>query len=619
MKRIIACFIAAALIMSSSAMAISADSTLVPRDVSMGSFVQAFNDADIQNNFENYTTTTVNVPLRVISSTLNIAMDTPQIVEENTADVVGLVYDRQTQKPVQGATVGVKDLGISATTDKNGRFAIGNMPVGQYDLLITAAGFLDSEYKNMPVQDGAGTEIYSLALDKECAVNETYLAPEIMSDVCMDDCSIPVEGDYDAIEALRAEPSGAPEARLYSPPNLMHLIVKYIHSDGTYEFHSFGSSNIDEYLYYVVPSEMYFYTVKLTQAQQSEAYKAQAVAARTFADYLMRNPKHKDSGTYICSEDTCQVYYPYITNTTAIAAVKATSRQILFDNIGNYRLLTEFHGQCRGTTTFNGKTVSCTKHALPQIPYAHNRGMCQSGAVAMALQGKKYTNILSFYYPTTSSKAAALVTAGKVPTEGINPGEKKRISGTTTVEYIFTVSKNASYYFLASSASSATVNASITVKNSAGTVVGTGTNTLTKQLSPGRYSVTVKNKSSGNLSAFFDIRCPEADSEVFVYSEPKYQNYMQGCVYKQVKFVPTSTKNYTFTTSKFITNQNLYMAILDSNSSMLVESKNATGYPTLSCNMTKGKTYYIMICSKAFVNVSTMKSASNFDAALKIT
>lgn len=93
MKRIIACFIAAALIMSSSAMAISADSTLVPRDVSMGSFVQAFNDADIQNNFENYTTTTVNVPLRVISSTLNIAMDTPQIVEENTADVVGLVYD----------------------------------------------------------------------------------------------------------------------------------------------------------------------------------------------------------------------------------------------------------------------------------------------------------------------------------------------------------------------------------------------------------------------------------------------------------------------------------------------------------------------------------------------
>ena len=267
MKRIIACFIAAALIMSSSAMAISADSTLVPRDVSMGSFVQAFNDADIQNNFENYTTTTVNVPLRVISSTLNIAMDTPQIVEENTADVVGLVYDRQTQKPVQGATVGVKDLGISATTDKNGRFAIGNMPVGQYDLLITAAGFLDSEYKNMPVQDGAGTEIYSLALDKECAVNETYLAPEIMSDVCMDDCSIPVEGDYDAIEALRAEPSGAPEARLYSPPNLMHLIVKYIHSDGTYEFHSFGSSNIDEYLYYVVPSEMYFYTVKLTQEQ----------------------------------------------------------------------------------------------------------------------------------------------------------------------------------------------------------------------------------------------------------------------------------------------------------------------------------------------------------------
>lgn len=145
MKRIIACFIAAALIMSSSAMAISADSTLVPRDVSMGSFVQAFNDADIQNNFENYTTTTVNVPLRVISSTLNIAMDTPQIVEENTADVVGLVYDRQTQKPVQGATVGVKDLGISATTDKNGRFAIGNMPVGQYDLLITAAGFQDSE------------------------------------------------------------------------------------------------------------------------------------------------------------------------------------------------------------------------------------------------------------------------------------------------------------------------------------------------------------------------------------------------------------------------------------------------------------------------------------------
>lgn len=618
MKRILAGFVVAVLTMSSSAMAISKDSTLDHRDVNTGSYVQAFDDTDIENNFQNYATTTVNVPLRVIAKTLNIAASTPQIIEENTADVVGLVYDKQTQKPIFDATVYVKGMGIEATTDNNGRFAIGNMPIGQYDLLISASGYIDSEYLSMPVENGAGTEIYSLAIDKNCAVQESYLAAKTMNDSCMDDCNPPVEDNHDTIGI---EPDIIVEPRLYSAPNLMHLIVKYYHLDDTYEFHSFGSSNIDEYLYYVIPSEMYFYNVNLTKAQQIEAYKAQAVAARTYADYQMRYPKanHEDAGAYLCSKTHCQVYCPYITNTTAIEAVKATSRKILFDNIGNYRLPTEFHGQCNGSTTFNGVTMSCTNHVLPQIPYAHNRGMCQSGAVGKALQGKKYTDILSFYYPTTSSKAAALVTAGGVPTEGINPGEKKRISGTASVEYIFTVGKSASYYFLASGTSTSAVNASITVKNETGTVVGTGTNTLTKQLSVGRYSVIVTNKSSGYLNAFFDIRCPGADAEVFSYSANSYKNYMQGCVYKQVKFVPETTKNYTFTTSKFITDQNLYMAILDSNSSIVSESTNTVGYPTLSYNMTQGNTYYIIICSREFLNTATMVSATNFDAALKIT
>lgn len=78
--------------------------------------------------------------------------------------------------------------------------------------------------------------------------------------------------------------------------------------------------DLEEYLYAVVPSEM-------PQSYATEALKAQAVAARTYA--MTKLGAHSGSGYQLCDTTNCQVYKGYSNEASATtAAVDATGGEV---------------------------------------------------------------------------------------------------------------------------------------------------------------------------------------------------------------------------------------------------------------------------------------------------
>lgn len=99
---------------------------------------------------------------------------------------------------------------------------------------------------------------------------------------------------------------------------------------GRIEFGRYGGAGItavnvillDEYLYSVVPSEMY-------ASWNIEALKAQSVVARNYAVLFMG--KHKNSGYDLCDGEHCQTYKGYgAENINSNEAVKATQGELLY-------------------------------------------------------------------------------------------------------------------------------------------------------------------------------------------------------------------------------------------------------------------------------------------------
>jgi stage II sporulation protein D len=130
-----------------------------------------------------------------------------------------------------------------------------------------------------------------------------------------------------------------------------------------------------DYLSSVVGSEMYV-------NWPLEALKAQAIAARSYA--LVHHVRHANRPYDL---DNTQRYQAYLgiakeTNTTP-AAVAATSGEFI---------------------SYNGGIVESLYAASDAIVQAAHggRGMSQTGAMELAQQGFRYTEILGNYYPNTS-------------------------------------------------------------------------------------------------------------------------------------------------------------------------------------------------------------------------
>ncbi len=199
--------------------------------------------------------------------------------------------------------------------------------------------------------------------------------------------------------------------------------------------------DIEDYLKSVVPSE-------ISNRAPIAAIEAQSIAARTYA---IRNiDRHLKKETYnLCDTVHCQAYLGILKeNSAPNSAIKSTEGKILVYD--NSPANTVYHSNCggyiissqtawggldvpylighydgiKGQKSFceYGKTFLSRQNNLVLPPksnrlvigvtaknskkkthsnYGHRVGMCQDGAIGMALIGYSCSNILGFYYPKT--------------------------------------------------------------------------------------------------------------------------------------------------------------------------------------------------------------------------
>ena len=168
---------------------------------------------------------------------------------------------------------------------------------------------------------------------------------------------------------------------------------------------------LEEYLRAVVPAEVPY-------NWPSEALKAQAVAARTYALKNMqsarRNNKAADiTSTYLRSQqfDRSRIH------PEADRAILATKGEALF--FDNDLIYAVFSANCGGRTINNEEAKGFSKSPFPYLrsvscpdpgpKFGHGVGMCQNGAKLFAEQGRTYRQILSHFYQGVTLKRMASV------------------------------------------------------------------------------------------------------------------------------------------------------------------------------------------------------------------
>ena len=168
--------------------------------------------------------------------------------------------------------------------------------------------------------------------------------------------------------------------------------IRVLMPDGTVQ-----TMAIEEYLRGVVPAEM-------PSSWPLEALKAQAVAARSYAQAAVNAPRHAAENADVCTTVHCQAYNPARINPTTDQAVEATRDQVL---LYAGQLATGYYSaNCGGQTRANEdvwggsprpylRSVPCIN---PGPKNGHGVGMCQWGAHDMAERGESYIAILKHYY-----------------------------------------------------------------------------------------------------------------------------------------------------------------------------------------------------------------------------
>ena len=82
---------------------------------------------------------------------LALGLTLPVFAQTETQTIKGTVIDQQTQQPLQGATVRIKnsDPVRGAYTNETGDFRIPDVPVGRYTLIVAFVGYETQEISNL--------------------------------------------------------------------------------------------------------------------------------------------------------------------------------------------------------------------------------------------------------------------------------------------------------------------------------------------------------------------------------------------------------------------------------------------------------------------------------------
>ena len=172
--------------------------------------------------------------------------------------------------------------------------------------------------------------------------------------------------------------------------------------------------DLEEYLRAVVPAEM-------PSHWPVEALKVQAVAARSYAVYAIRHPRHDEVKAHLCQPSPglfvhCQAYDPNQINDKTDLAIDYTCGVIM--TYGGDVVNALYHSDCGGHTLGNDEVwkslpvpylrgVSCPsinkenhyfRDDRPVNYFGHRVGLCQYGAREMAARGRSWQDILHHYY-----------------------------------------------------------------------------------------------------------------------------------------------------------------------------------------------------------------------------
>ncbi|MDE6108001.1 MAG: carboxypeptidase regulatory-like domain-containing protein [Oscillospiraceae bacterium] len=401
-KKFISMFLALVMCLSiggiASALNVSTTDVTNSAEESWNSFLDeidnlTFTKADYLNDFRSYADD---------SSTINLL--TTYFIAEG-ANVVGIVLDCETSKPVVGAEIhvmGDNNVNLVFSTDKQGRFQITNMPNAKYDWMILAPNYVDATYKAYDVDSHDGTTIFTFYISSNRAIVKNRNEIGNQSDAH--------KLETDALLPQQATP--IMEMSMSTPPEVEPLITVYYNN-------AIKEVKRQEYLYTVLSSELYnanyYESFGLSDNAITQLYAAQAVAANTFVEYVQNvYSNHGNEGYDVCSTECCQAYDSTKVTTQAIGVVGNYVRVLDLTNGLRYRVVLykptnktydyiwgSYFSSCgsKGTQTHNtepaliGKACTDLTNGVVQKGY----GMCQMGAAQKAKDGYTYNQILNYY------------------------------------------------------------------------------------------------------------------------------------------------------------------------------------------------------------------------------
>lgn len=133
--------------------------------VGVGSFdglFPSFTQADYDNDFYDYAEG---------NSTLELQKAELRKSSNNITNVVGTVFDQNTNQPVSDINISVKSVindkeVANISTDQNGRFHITGLPDGHYNWILENPRYKNSRYLNYEVYAGEGTVIFTFYITK---------------------------------------------------------------------------------------------------------------------------------------------------------------------------------------------------------------------------------------------------------------------------------------------------------------------------------------------------------------------------------------------------------------------------------------------------------------------
>ncbi|CUT02237.1 Carboxypeptidase regulatory-like domain-containing protein [Candidatus Kryptobacter tengchongensis] len=101
-----------------------------------------------------------------------ITVITFSFLNAQLSNIRGVVKDKLSGNPVEGAVVIIKDIQLRSVTDRNGRFEIKNISQGKYNLVVEAEGFEISTLENIIIESG---EILYVEVELNPKIKETKI------------------------------------------------------------------------------------------------------------------------------------------------------------------------------------------------------------------------------------------------------------------------------------------------------------------------------------------------------------------------------------------------------------------------------------------------------------